>query len=274
MKLRLSKFAIPGSTFCRSLVRHISFGFSLIWIALSLGWPCLPAMAGEGAADRAYQVQVMTCIARPVLEALSANKLKERMPSHEWEKTRAAYAGLEVTGRTLSGLAPWLALGADDTVEGKLRATFIELARMSLINTTDPQGPDYVNFNKGSQPLVDAAFLAYALLRAPKQLWEPLTDGQKLNPGAVRSALTAVVRRMVEAPGTFDEHGWLTPGAVGQQLSMRDGYNNSGSFYLCLDGLLALGLPPDDPYWTAPEAPWTQKRIWAGEDFANDHHRD
>lgn len=378
--------------------------------------------AGEGAADRAYQVQVMTRIARPVLEALSANKLKERMPSHKWEKDRAAYAGLEAMGRTLSGLAPWLALGPDDTEEGKLRATFIGLARESLINATDPKGPSTVNFSKGKQPLVDAAFLAYGLLRAPKQLWEPLTDSQRsnvvaglkstriigpgnnnwllfsamieaalweftgsadmapieravnthmkwylgdgtygdgpqyhwdyynsyviqpfllevldvcmrknyplasllpqvvaraqryaevqerlispegtypvigrssvyrfgafhhlaymtltrrlppsLNPGAVRSGLTAVVRRMVEAPGTFDENGWLTPGAVGYQLSMRDSYISSGSLYLCLDGLMALGLPPDDPYWTAPEAPWTQKRIWAGEDVANDH---
>ena len=80
----------------------------------------------------------------------------------------------------------------------------------------------------------------------------------------------AVINRMFEAPGTFDEKGWLNPGAVGHQVSMRDEYNSSGSFYVCLNGLLALGLPPDDPFWTAPAAAWTQRLIWAGEDFPRD----
>jgi hypothetical protein len=29
-----------------------------------------------------------------------------------------------------------------------------------------------------------------------------------------------------------------------------------------LTGLLHLGLPADDPFWTAPPADWTQKRLW------------
>jgi len=33
----------------------------------------------------------------------------------------------------------------------------------------------------GNQLLVEAAFLAQALLRTPKVLWEPLSDGQKQN---------------------------------------------------------------------------------------------
>jgi hypothetical protein len=32
-----------------------------------------------------------------------------------------------------------------------------------------------------------------------------------------------------------------------------------------------LGLPADDAFWTAPAAPWTQKRIWAGDDIKPDH---
>jgi hypothetical protein len=51
-----------------------------------VGLMALNVSAGEGVADRAYQVQVMTRIARPVLEALAANKLKERMPVRDWEK--------------------------------------------------------------------------------------------------------------------------------------------------------------------------------------------
>jgi hypothetical protein len=100
-------------------------------------------------------------------------------------------------------------------------------------------------------------------------LLHKLPEGMK--PAVVREALTAVIRRMIEAPGTFDEQGWLTPGAVGRQLSLREGYISTGSVYLCTEGLLHLGLPANDPLWTDPPAAWTQKRIWSGEDVPADH---
>ena len=92
-----------------------------------------------------------------------------------------------------------------------------------------------------------------------------------VKPAAARGALTAVIRRMIEAPGTFDERGWLQVGAVGHQPSIREGYISTGSLYLCLTGLVHLGLPPDDPFWTAPAEEWTQKRIWSGQDVPADH---
>jgi len=92
-----------------------------------------------------------------------------------------------------------------------------------------------------------------------------------VKPAAVRCALTTVIRRMMEAPGTFDEKGWLQVGAVGHQPSIRESYIATGSLYLCLTGLVHLGLPPDDPFWTTPAEPWTQQRIWAGQDVTADH---
>jgi hypothetical protein len=92
-----------------------------------------------------------------------------------------------------------------------------------------------------------------------------------LNPGAVRAGVTTVVRRMAEAPGVFDSQGWLTLGSVGHQPGLREDYNSTGSLYICLLALVDLGLPPNDPFWTAPAAPWTQKRIWAGQDIPRDH---
>jgi hypothetical protein len=91
-----------------------------------------------------------------------------------------------------------------------------------------------------------------------------------MDPGAVRDAITTVVRRMVEAPGTFDEEGWLQLGAVGHQPGLQETYNATGSLYVALTGLVHLGLPPDHPFWTAPSASWTQKHIWAGEDVPRD----
>jgi len=92
-----------------------------------------------------------------------------------------------------------------------------------------------------------------------------------LHPSAVRGALTAVIRRTLAAPGTFDPNGWLQVGAVGHQPSIREGYISTGSLYLCLCGLVELGLPASDPFWTDPAEPWTQKRIWSGADIPPDH---
>lgn len=389
-----------------------------------LAWMLLAAIGRgqSGAEDRAFAVQTLTRVAEPVLSALAQERLKASLPRHDWERSRTNFAPLEAFGRTLAGIAPWLELGPDATSEGRLRARFIDLSVRSLAHATDPRSPDFLNFDHGGQPLVDAAFLALGLLRAPDQLWGKLDaeqrsnlvaalkssrsitpgesnwllfsatieaalwqftgecdlkpieyavrrheqwyvgdgtygDGaeyhwdyynsyviqpmllevlrvcaEKKNPlgdlypkalaraqryaavqerlvspegtfpvigrssayrfgalhlladmalrrklpaqldaGAVRGALTAVTRRMIEAPGTFDTNGWLEVGAVGHQPSIRESYISTGSLYLCLFGLVDLGLPADDPFWTTPPAPWTQKRIWSGQDIPADH---
>jgi len=382
-----------------------------------------PLLAGaDGAEDRAYSVQVLTRIAQPVLAAAAAGQLKTSLPAPAWEGDRGIFAPLEAVGRTISGIAPWLELGPDTTTEGQLRAQFTDLALKAIANGTDPKSPDFLNFTNGNQPLVDAAFLAQGLLRAPTQLWGRLPpavrsnviaalkatrgiqpgqnnwllfsatieaalweftgeyqfsridqavrkhqqwyvgdgtygDGAQfhwdyynsyviqpmlvqvlgicaakknplgkfypqtllraqryaavqermispeatypvigrsstyrfgafqhlanqallhqlpaeLKPGAVRAALTAVIRRVIEAPGTFDTNGWLQVGAVGNQPSIRESYISTGSPYLCLTGLVHLGLPANDPFWTDPAELWTQARIWSGEDIPADH---
>ncbi|HUC85770.1 MAG TPA: DUF2264 domain-containing protein [Candidatus Acidoferrales bacterium] len=378
--------------------------------------------AQSGLDDRAFAVQTLTRIAEPVLAALAKGELKREIPTHDWERGRTNFAPLEAFGRTLAGIAPWLELGPDNSPEGKVRAQFIDLSVKSLVNATDPMSPDFLNFKERGQPLVDTAFLALGLLRAPNQLWGRLdllqrsnvvaalksTRGTKpgesnwllfsatieaalwqfsgecnlkpieyaiqrhqqwylgdgtygdgpefhwdyynsyviqpmlleilrvcvekgnplgalrpeilararryavvqerlispeatfpvigrssayrfgafhllaeisllgelppeLKPGAVRAALTAVIRRTMEAPGTFDSQGWLQVGAVGHQPSIRESYISTGSLYLCLCGLVQLGRPANDPFWTAAAEPWTQKKIWSGQDIPADH---
>jgi hypothetical protein len=92
-----------------------------------------------------------------------------------------------------------------------------------------------------------------------------------IDPAQVRCALSSVMRRMVEAPGTFDESGWLTIGFCGHQPNMGEDYISTGSLYLCAVGLLPLGLPPDDPFWAAPPADWTAKKVWSGQNLKTDH---
>jgi len=372
--------------------------------------------------DRAFSVDVLTRVSEPVLVALAEGRLRERLPVHDWERDRAAFTHLEAFGRTLAGIAPWLELGPDPSAEGRERARFIELAVRALVQGTDPESADFLNFSHGGgQPLVDTAFLAHGLLRAPTQLWGRLDAVQRrrvlealkssrviqagqsnwllfpamveaalweftgeceigrietavnrhmdwyvgdgtygdgpeyhwdyynsfviqpmlvdvvrvaarrghplgahlpvvlararrfavvqerlispegtfpvigrssayrfgamqhlaqmalqhelpaeLPPAAVRSALTAVIRRMATAPGTLDARGWLQVGAVGHQPAIREHYIATGSLYLCLTGLVHLGLPADDPFWSSPAQPWTQARIWRGDDSPAD----
>jgi hypothetical protein len=91
-----------------------------------------------------------------------------------------------------------------------------------------------------------------------------------VKPAAARGGITTAMRRMIEAPGTFDANGWLRLGVVGFQPGVQETYNATGSLYMCLVGLVHLGLPADDPYWTDPPVPWTQQRIWSGHDVARD----
>ncbi|QNN40552.1 DUF2264 domain-containing protein [Pedobacter roseus] len=96
---------------------------------------------------------------------------------------------------------------------------------------------------------------------------------KQLSPEQVRCALTAVIKKTLESPGTY-KNGWLTIGLYGSQPDLGDFYNNQGSPYICTNIFLPLGLPASDPFWSNPPAKWSAQRIWTGEDFPNDHSAD
>ncbi len=129
--------------------------------------------------ERTYWVNLLTRIATPLLESLGRGELKKNMPvecvaGHEASRHTVTY--LEAFGRLMAGMAPWLELGEDATSEGQMRGKMILLAQKSLKMAVDPQSPDCMNFTRNQQPLVDAAFLAHAILRAPQVLWHQLED--------------------------------------------------------------------------------------------------
>lgn len=371
-----------------------------------------------GPQDRTYWVDVVSRLSKPVLTNLANATLRQNLP----ERTdRSRFACLEAFGRLLCGIAPWLELGNENSEEGALRNRYAELARKALTMAVDPASPDFMNFTDGSQPLVDAAFLAQAVLRAPEQLWHQsderartdllaalrttreitpyysnwilfsamietffyrigaewdrtrvdlalraveswyLGDGifgdgpefhwdyynsfviqpflidilgtiqgvspqyqeqygkirrvsrryaevqerligpegayppigrslayrfgafqllgqialrdelpSPVSPAQVRSALTAVIRRQIEAQGTFDEQGWLRIGFAGRQPGIGETYISVGSCYLCAAGLLPLGLPASHRFWTDSGEPWTSRKLWSGQDLPPD----
>lgn len=372
------------------------------------------------AEQRKYMVDAMLKIADPLLTSLSKNELKKTMPVEFKSEETKNYTHLEGFGRLLAGMAPWLEMAADNTEEGKLRKKYTDLALICIKNATDKNAADYMNFEEGRQPLVDAAFLAEALLRAPTKLWAPLDaqtkkdvlssfkatrsvtpgfnnwllfsamieaallkfegkcdmtrvdyavrqhlawykgdgiygDGpefhfdyynsyvihpmflevlkvmkdanvnqrinyhetyvielkraqryadiqemlispeatypaigrsivyrfgafhllskialmkalpKKTTPQQVRFALYNVVKKQLEAPGTFDKEGWLKIGFYGHQPQLGESYISTGSLYLCSQAFLILGLPATDPLWTAKNEDWSSRKIWRGD---------
>jgi hypothetical protein len=393
-----------------------------------VGAPANPSAAQpivtEKADDRSYWLAVLEKIATPVLRNLSQRELRKKMPVEAANpRDRAQYTHLEALGRLLAGLAPWLAAPGLDDREASRQKKFIGWAQASLDAATDPGSPDFMNFHRGGQPLVDTAFLANGILRAPSVLWDPLplqvrhqiTDALKssraigtpttnnwvmfaamveaallamgeatiedrlengvrrmlgwykgdgfygdgdffhfdyynsfvihpmlldvltvlrqhneafgetyetilrraqryaaiqerliapdgsfpaagrsityrfgvfqllaqmaligklpvqITPPQVRHAMTTVIRRMIEAPDTFDENGWLRAGFCGHQPSLAENYISTGSLYLCTTALLPLGLPPTDPFWSQPGQPWTAQQLWSGKSLPADH---
>lgn len=144
--------------------------------------------------DRTYWCETVYKMAYPVLDALSKGELKTKMPIEAANPSAAKNtACLEAVGRLLCGIAPWLELGPDETPEGKMRGELLTLAHKGIRNGVDPASPDFMNFTRSTQPLVDAAFLAQAFLRSPQKLWGGLDkETQRMTIEALRS--TRVIR--------------------------------------------------------------------------------
>jgi hypothetical protein len=95
-----------------------------------------------------------------------------------------------------------------------------------------------------------------------------------LTPPQVRCALSAVIERTLSPAGTFSAEGWLQIGLAGHQPGLGETYISTGSLYLCSAVFLPLGLPPADPFWSQPPAPWTSQIIWSGKNASADHAHD
>lgn len=132
------------------------------------------------ASDRDVWIAAMERIAGPVVENLARGSLDAKMPHRSGAVTDFA-SRLEAVGRTFCGILPWFELSDDDTAEGRLRAKWRVMVKNGLANAVAPDSPSRLVFSdKRRQPLVDAAFLAHGLLRAPR-FWSGLDADVKAN---------------------------------------------------------------------------------------------
>lgn len=373
--------------------------------------------------DRQYWISSAQAIGDPMYDACGAGELYKRFPGDK-RPLKKDYGYLEVTGRYIAGIAPWIELPHNNSEEGRLRGAYAQKTRQVLAAISDPNSPDCVLWSEkpdvegGRQPLVDASYVALALVRAPRELIEKLDSSTKANlihqfniskkilpgqnnwllfgamldaalyligadwdktridyairkhmdwyvgdglysdgdhyawdyynsyvihpylvdlirvvgdqeqrwadledtvisraqryaeilerlispegaippigrsltyrfgafqalsqialleklpeslkPAQVRCAMTSMIRRMMEVPGTFDENGWLQIGFCGHQPALAESYMSQGSQYICANAFLALGLPEENPFWADPPAQWTSQKIYGGLDL-------
>ncbi len=137
---------------------------------------------GDGANDRLYWSEQAWQMAAPVLENMAHGTLQKNFvleTSKIWDGRDPKVAYMECFGRLMAGIAPWLSLPDDDTAEGARRKQLREWALKAYANAVDPESPDYLGWENGSQTLVDAAYLVESFLRAYDALWVPLDDVTK-----------------------------------------------------------------------------------------------
>jgi hypothetical protein len=141
----------------------------------------------SGADDRAFWVGTLRRLANPVLENLANETLRLRMPVEQAPGAdRRSVTHLEALGRLIAGIAPWIELAGDSTAEGQLRTHYASLARRAIDRAVDPSSPDFLNFTRDRQPLVDAAFLGQGVIRARRVLRD------ELEPRTVRNLVAAL----------------------------------------------------------------------------------
>lgn len=102
------------------------------------------------------------------------------------------------------------------------------------------------------------AFQVLAEAAQEKILPKDVSEGQ------VRAAMTSMIKRQLDFPGTYDKDGWLTIGICGEQKELGDSYLSTPCLYLSSLIFLPLGLPADDSFWTTPQEDWTSKKVWSG----------
>jgi hypothetical protein len=128
--------------------------------------------------DRQVWLQEMDKMIKPVLYNLAKDSLRIVMPKEvsirsDNKEQRVKVQYVEVLGRVLSGIAPWLQLEGGSEQEVALRKQYRGWVIQGLKNSLDSNARDFMRYDLAGQQLVDASFIALAFIRAP-WLWENL----------------------------------------------------------------------------------------------------
>jgi hypothetical protein len=195
----------------------------LVWLLLTLGGSGYAqkkaAKKVQPVSDRQVWLTEMDKMVRPVLYNLAQDSLRIVMPKvvskrvdNQESRIRVQY--VEVLGRVLSGMAPWLQGEGGSPEEVALRNQYRKWVLKGLANALDSTARDYMHFNLTGQQLVDASFIALAFVRAP-WLWE------NLNP-TDRERLVKAIRSTRQFKPGFSN--WLLFSAMNEAFLCKYGY--------------------------------------------------
>ncbi|MGF1483140.1 MAG: DUF2264 domain-containing protein [Opitutales bacterium] len=166
---------------------------------------------------RPVWVAEATRLARPLLSTLAARRFHTNFnPEGRQPAERVQFAALEALSRLLNGIAPWLQPALEtEREEAAQRENLRALALEAIAAVADLDSPDFANWAAtGQQPLVDAAFLAQAFLRAPEALWDPLDE-------VVKSQVLGGIRACRSVLPGFNN--WLLFAATNEAFLYRQG---------------------------------------------------
>ncbi len=143
-----------------------------------------PVLENNGLNDRKFWLAEMDKMVQPVMRSLAHDSLRINMPTtvsvhvdNAEQRRKVQY--VEVLGRVLSGIAPWLQSEGGNDIEIALRNQYRTWALQGLQNAMDSSAKDFMRFDIGAQQLVDASFIALAFHRAP-WLWQNLDTVSKV----------------------------------------------------------------------------------------------
>jgi hypothetical protein len=173
-------------------------------------------MSASMDADRPAWIAHLDRVCSMPLAVAAARRLRAEMPVEQKAAqvaSREPFTRLELVARILTGIARWLEADAPPA-EKSLQASLRIHAREAIASLLDPASPDVVDFDAGHQCIVDAAFLAQAVLHAPTRLWSDLDESAR------RRLIEAITRTRGRAPWFSN---WLLFSAMIETLRCRLG---------------------------------------------------
>lgn len=205
----------------RKILNKSAIFFLIITLCTSLGFAQKKnkLVKAPPLTDRQIWLQEMDKMVKPVLYNLAKDSLRIAMPTTtsirvDNKEHRIKVQYVEVLGRVLSGIAPWLQLEGGSEPEIALRKQYREWVLQGIKNSLDSNAKDFMRYDIGGQQLVDASFVALAFIRAP-WLWENL---DKKNQALLVKSI-ATTRKF--KPGFSN---WLLFSAVNEAFMAKFGY--------------------------------------------------
>jgi hypothetical protein len=109
-------------------------------------------------------------------------------------------------------------------------------------------------YGRDGGPIAKGRSLTYRFAMVAGIAYSQLSGLSSMDPGLARRIASGCLRYFFEH-GCISERGLLEVGYHGPNAAQGEDYNDTGAPYWATTGLVALALPEEHPFWSAPEKP-------------------